>query len=153
MSGFRTYDPKAHTFSLGGLILHGYAENKWLSAKRKSALFVSVAGASGEVVRSKMNDRRGEIEFVALAGSSVNDQLSALITLDDHTGQGVGAFTGVDGNGTTVLHAPNAWVTAYPDVELAKEIGEVIWKIECDAFAIFRGGLSTVGAGSPNFTG
>lgn len=153
MAGFKTYDPKAHTVSLGGLILFGFAKSKWLTAKRKGPLFSSTAGASGEVVRSKMADARGEIEFSAIASSQVNDALSALITLDDATGQGVGAFTLVDGNGTTVLHAPNVWIISYPDVDLAEEVGDTVWKLECDKLAIFRGGLSPLGLGSPSFSG
>jgi hypothetical protein len=145
MAGFRTYDPKAYVVSIGALILGGFAPDKWLSAKRKTALFTSTAGASGEVARSKMNDARGEIEFTTLASSATNDVLSALVLLDDESGQGVGPFQLADLNGTTLLHAPNAWIVGYPDTELAKEIGEVPWKIECDVLAIFRGGKSPLG--------
>jgi hypothetical protein len=135
-----TYDPKAHTISLGNLILFGFAENKFLSAKRAADTFDSKAGASGEVARWRINDRRGEVTFTTLASSTVNDQLSNLMILDEQTGQGVGAFQVVDNNGTTKLHAANAWIKRAPDTELAKELGEVEWMVVCDSLDVFRGG-------------
>ena len=141
----KTYDPKANVITLGGLILQGFAENKFLSAKRTSATFTTQIGASGEVARTKSNDRRGEITFTTLASSSTNDALSALALLDEQTGAGVGAFQLQDANGTTLLHAANAWVSKYPDTELGKELGETEWMISCDSLDVFRGGTSTVG--------
>ncbi len=135
-----TYDPKANTITLGNLILGGFAENKFLTIKRKSATFTSQVGASGEVARSKSNDRRGEITFTTIASSPTNDALSALAVLDEQTGGGVGPFQLLDLNGTTLVHAANAWITKYPDKELAKEVGEVEWMIECDSIDIFVGG-------------
>lgn len=136
----RTYDPKANVVTLGNLILQGFAENKFLSAKRVTDTFSDQVGCSGEVARSLSNDRRGEIEFTTVAFSPTNDLLSDLAQLDELTGQGVGAFQLQDFNGTTLLHAPNAWITRYPDTELAKEAGETVWKIRCDSLDVFRGG-------------
>lgn len=135
-----TYDPKANTITLGTLILSGFAENKFLSAKRKTATFSSQVGCSGEVARTKSNDRRGEITFTTLASSPTNDALSNLLELDENTGGGVGPFQLADLNGTTLLHAFNAWLTKAPDTELAKELGEVEWVIEVDSLDVFRGG-------------
>ena len=141
----KTYDPKANVVTLGGLILGGFAENKFLSVKRVTDTFSDQVGASGEVARSKSNDRRGEIELTTLASSATNDALSALAILDEQTGSGVGAFQLSDANGTTLVHAANAWIARMPDTELAKEVGETNWKIRCDSVDIFRGGLVTGG--------
>lgn len=75
-----------------------------------------------------------------MASSTVNDALSNLAILDAQTGGGVGVFQCVDNNGTTRLHAANAWISKMPDTELAKELGEVTWMVECDVLEIFRGG-------------
>ena len=137
----KTYDPKANVITLGPLILQGFAENKFLSAKRVTATFSTQVGASGEVARSKSNDRRGQVTLTTIASSITNDALSALAILDEQTGGGVGAFQVVDLNGTTLLHAQNAWVSKMPDTELGKELGETEWMIECDSLDVFRGGI------------
>jgi Protein of unknown function (DUF3277) len=136
----KTYDPKEHVVTLGGLILQGFAENKFISVKRVSPTFTDQVGASGEVVRSKSNDRRGEVTFTVLASSTVNDALSALITLDEQTGAGVGAFQVVDLNGTSVQHSPNAWISKWPDWERGKESGENEWTFRLDNLTPFVGG-------------
>jgi hypothetical protein len=140
-----TYDPKANVATLGNLILGGYAENKFISAKRKTPTFSSQVGADGKVARSKSNDRRGEVTLTLLAASTTNDALSNLAILDEQTGAGVGPFQLQDLNGTTLIHGANAWITKMPDTELAKELGEVEWMIEVDSMDVFRGGLALGG--------
>ena len=141
----KTYDPKANVISVGNLLISGFAENKFLSAKRMEKTFDSKAGCDGEVARSKMNDRRGEVELTLLASAASNDALSALAQLDEQTGGGVGPFQLSDQNGTTLLHSPNCWIEKYPDTELAKDVGEAMWMITCDSLDVFRGGLDLGG--------
>lgn len=136
----KTYDPGQHFINFLGIQLNGFADGTYLTVKRMSDAFSSVAGAGGEVARVRNRDKRGEITFSCLASSPVNDLLMAAALLDEESGAGVGVFSMMDGNGTTVVNAPNTWVKKIPDLEESKELPTREWTLECEDLDLFVGG-------------
>ena len=136
-----TYDPALVFPSLAGLVLSGFADGTFIEAERNEDGFALTVGASGEAARAQSRNRSGRVTFTVLATSQVNDALSALAAQDELLGTGVGVFHMTEGNGTTVLHAENAWIMKLPKVERNKEIATVGWAIECEDLEVFAGGL------------
>lgn len=140
----RQYDPNQYTLTFAAILFKGFAEDEFFTAKRLTDSFSSAAGVDGEVTRSAMKDKRGQVEVKVGQGSSVNALLSALLTRDENTigGAGVGPLTIRDRvGGRTEYHADEAWIVGWPEVSLKKAAGERIWKIECANLTMFEGGL------------
>lgn len=138
----RTYDPKQILQSFLAFPVTGYADGTFVKISRINDTFSSVAGADGEVARSRMRDRRGQIEFTLLQSSPTNDLLSAAAAADELTGAGVGAYFCKDALGTTVASAANAWIKKPADAEFGKEVGPRTWVLECENLELFNGGAS-----------
>ena len=136
-----TYDPSQIVITLGGNRLTGYAKGQFLSVKRDAENFGDEAGTDGIVTRVKKLDRRASIELTLSQSSRSNDLLSSLADLDDRTGTGVGVFQVKDLNGTTLLTAPNAWVSKIPDPEFSDEISGRMWTIRVDRLFGTIGGI------------
>jgi hypothetical protein len=137
---FHTYDPGKHFISFAGIPLTSIADGTYLTVERMSEQFTSVAGAGGEVARIRNRDKRGSMKLSLLASSVENDILSAIATKDESDASGVGVFNVTDGNGTTVVHASNAWIKKRPSTEFAKEMPMRDWEFECEDLELFVGG-------------
>ena len=138
----RTYDPAAVLPSFLGGILTGFADGTFISVERNEDGFTLVVGASGESARAQSRNKSGVVTFTILATSQTNDYLSAIAEADEALGTGVGEFQMAELNGTTLIHATNAWVKKMPKVERGKEVSTVEWTIECEDLGIFAGGLA-----------
>lgn len=140
MSATRTYDPGKHFVMFNSVPISGFADGTFITVERTSEAFTSVAGAGGEVARVRMRDRRGAIKFTLMAVSPVNDLLSAVAALDEATGAGIGPLSIVDGNGTTLVVATNAWIKKLPSVEFSKDMPNRDWELECEKLELNVGG-------------
>jgi hypothetical protein len=138
-----TYDPKLVNATLGGIVILGYADGKFIEIERNTDTFELTVGASGETARTQSNNRGAKATFTLLQSSISNDNLSSLAQLDELTAAGVGAFS-VGDSGTTYVHAPNAWIKKFPKIERGKELSTVEWVIECDSLDVFAGGLTVL---------
>lgn len=136
----KTYDPGHHHASLAGINITGYADGTYINVERMADAFTSVAGASGEVARVRMRDRRGTVKFTLMASSACNDLLSALAAQDESLGTGVGVLYIRDSNGTTLANASNAWIKKLPSTEFGKDLPNREWEIECEALELTVGG-------------
>lgn len=138
----QTYDPGQLFMTFCNLPVDGFADGTFVTVERMTETFMSVAGAGGEVARSRSRDKRGSIKFTLLQSSKMNDRLSAIALADEVNGSGVGVFSMVDGNGTTIAIAPRAWIKKIAPVEFAKEVGPRDWEVECADLDIFVGGTN-----------
>lgn len=137
----KTYDPKKVILTVGGAPISGYADGTFIKASRLNDTFTSVAGADGEVSRSKSNDKRGEIVITLIQTSLANDILSGIAQIDERTGLGVVPVILKDLSGLTTLFTGSAWVKKPADFERGKEIANTEWTLECADLDIFNGGV------------
>jgi len=137
----KTYDPAKFHLSIGGVPISGYAPDTFISAERAENGFTTQVGASGEVTRTRNNNRTGTVTVTLMASSLSNDVLNAYAQLDELSSTGIFVLSGFEFNGTSSLLAENAWVEKLPQTQRAKELGQVEWVIACADLAINTGGL------------
>lgn len=125
-----TYDPGKVIISFGPVVLQEYAEDSFVTVHRDSPLYTKKMGADGEGARSRSQDQSGSIKVRLLASSPSNDYLTQQAELDHATGQGILPLIVTDALGTSYAHSEQAWVAVMPDMEKAKEIGEVEWEFQ-----------------------
>lgn len=138
----KTYNPLLVVITFKGNIISGFADGTFLMVERDTETFSKVIGASGEVCRVRSLDRSGKATITLLQSSVSNDILSAINTLDELTGEGVGAFLVSDLNGTTLLAAPNAWIEKPASAEFGKELSDREWVLALDQVEMGIGGIA-----------
>ena len=125
---------------LGGHTVAGYADGTFITVARNNQMFTLQSGASGETSRSKSNDFSGTIELQIMQTSLTNEWLQTKATLDEVSNGGKFAVGLIDGNGTTVVTAVEAWVQQQPSTEFGKELSERTWIIETGELIMKLGG-------------
>lgn len=138
-----TYAAEKVIVTVGGVILSGFTDGDFITAKYEEDRYMSKAGADGEVARSKNASRMGTIEIVLSGSSFANDELSALFNL--------GQIGGIDNpipiavadlSGRDVAFCSNGWVKTTPDMVKGKEVGERTWTMQCADLTLNFGGNS-----------
>ena len=138
----QTYDPQKVSLSLGDITIVQYSTGTFIKASRNEDAFTLTVSADGTGARTRNANRSGRFEFTLLGSSPSNDDLQALAVADEQDGSGVRAAMVKDGSGTAVARAANAWVVKVPDLERAKELGEVTWIVETDLLNLTQGGTN-----------
>jgi len=121
----------------------GLAKGTFIDISRDNDAYADEAGADGEILRGKSNDRRGTATIRLMQSSQTNQVWSALQILDENSpnGDGIGPFFVKDNSGTTLCAAAEAWITKPPTVTFADTPGEVReWNIRLANLEIFVGG-------------
>ena len=136
----KTYDPKAVLVIFAGIPIEGIADGTFVTAVRDNPAFTSLVGSDGEGARALSNDTSGTITLTLLQTSISNALLSAVINVDENTGDGVGPFLLKDNSGTTLLAAESAWIEKTADAEYGREISNREWVIKTDNLQILHGG-------------
>lgn len=142
-TGFKEYDADQIAMAVGLIpISGGWADGKFCSIKRVSAMFTDKAGTDGEVTRSKTNDRRAEVQISLMQSSDCNNLLSAVAILDENTSNGGGVGTCIikDLSGKTAFFAAKAWISEMPESDFDREAGTRTWIIRCANAIWFVGG-------------
>ena len=140
MATFKNFNPKRVTFIFKGVTIKGYVDGTNITANRSEDAFTKKIGAQGDVVRTQSNDKSGEVSCTLLQTSSSNDVLSAFAITDEFSGLGHGALTIKDLQGSTLIHAANAWIVKMPDWENSNESTDREWTFECAELKMFVGG-------------
>lgn len=140
---FGTYDPQKVTVVVGNLTLIGYADT-FVKAYRNEEIFTYVPSADGHGTRVRNANRSGRIEVTLKGSSPSNDALQTLAIQDELNGTGVKPVLVKDGSGTALAQGQNAWIIKIPDLERAKELGDVTWIIETDILAPKQGGTTPI---------
>lgn len=128
---FKVWDLDQLQMSLGGVLLQGFGPDDAMEVQYDGDAYVDEVGADGTVTRSKNPDRRATVTLHLAQGSAVNVQLDAMLDSDMKApgGAGVGAFQAQDLQGSTLLHAENAWVAAPPNPKFSAKPNVRDWKI------------------------
>lgn len=140
----REYDSDQVSLILGPIPLSdlgGFADGSFVTVKRKTASFGEVVGTDGEVTRSKLNDRRGEIRFKVMQSSAANDLLSELLISDENSpnGAGVTSFVLKDNGGSTLYAAAKCWISEWPESDFDRQAGTREWVLTCARLDPFIG--------------
>jgi len=136
----RTYDPKKVILTVGGTPINGYADGTFISVERENDTFTKQSGADGQVARAKTNDKTGMLTVTLQQTSLSNDTLSAIMKLDETTGNGVVPISLTDKRGTTKMIAAQGWIRKPPVIEEAKEVSSREWTIDLANMEVFVGG-------------
>jgi hypothetical protein len=139
----RTFDPAKHIITFKGIVLLAPASGTYASVERHEDTFTYQYGAHGDMARVRNRKRGGRISITLMGISPTNDQLSTILALDEKTGLGFGTFQIQDLNGTTVVHATNAWIVRPPNYQVADEHSDREWMFDCDSVDMFIGGELT----------
>lgn len=136
----KNYDPNSVAVIVGGHIVSGYADGTFVNVARNEDAFTLQVGSSGEGVRSKSNNKSGQITITLLQSSQSNVFLSTLAQLDEISNGGVVPVLVKDNNGTPLYSAETAWVKKVADSEYGREAGSREWVLETDELIAFVGG-------------
>lgn len=136
MSFLAHYDPRAVIVSIGSDKVSsdvvGFVDGTFVDVERSEDAFKKMVGATGDIVRTKINDRSGKIVLTLLAASPSNDDLWGLALVDEDSGLDTFVIQIKDTHGTMYVHAHDAWIVKYPKIERGgKDGATVTWTIDC----------------------
>lgn len=136
----RDLDPKQVIVTFGEVELSGFADGTYVSIERDEDAWTKHVGADGEVGRIRNRNRCAGVTVTLAEYSPANDLLMAYALADERDGSGKKPITVKDLLGTTIAHAPVAWVKKLPVVEKAKEVTDREWVFDTGPMDIFAGG-------------
>lgn len=127
------YDADQVAIWIGGVLAEGFADGEYITVEQMSDGFSSVVGTSGEVARSKTNDRRVKVTLKLLQTSKTNAQLSAIHQRDLNAPNGAGVFEflmeDLSSEGT-IVQGHKAWIVKWPDAPNDRTAKSREWVIE-----------------------
>lgn len=132
-----TYSAEQVIITVGNVIVSGFADGDFITAKYDEDRYGMKVGADGEVARNKTASRTGTIEIVLSASSAANTELSELFNLsllggfDDSIPVGV-----ADLSGNGLVTASRCWLKTAPDFVRGKEVSEQTWTLQAADMAI-----------------
>lgn len=136
-----TYAAEKVVVTVGGVIVSGFTDGDFLTAKYDEDRYTKRVGADGEVGRARTASRSGSIEIVLSATSPANDELSALFNLAQIGGIDPPIPVGItDLSGRSVAGASKAWIKTAPDMKFGNEVGERTWVLDCADLVLNYGG-------------
>lgn len=136
----KTYNAADVSIIFGTRQLTGLAEGSFVVVTRDEQTFTKKVGADGEVTRSKTNNKAGSVVLTLDQSSDSNDFLSESHNIDENTGLGIKPLNIVDGSGTTVVFAREAWVQKPADMDKGRDSGENAWTLDTGPMDVFIGG-------------
>ena len=138
-----TYDPTKITLVFAGFEIYGYADGTFISVDKAEDAYSFKVGATGHGTRVRSRNSSGSVTVTLEASSGCNDLLSAVHTADLLSNAAVLPLIMKEGNGTTVVGAPESWIVKISPVEYAKDSSTREWVIYCSDMKVFSGGLSS----------
>lgn len=142
-SRFATYDPNEVIVNIGGADIDGYFNGSFVQITYDNPIFNKVAGASGDVTRSKTNSLMATITITLMQTSPANDLLSTIANADIKGRNGSGVFPLVimdSATGRTKYLAANAWIEKFPDANFDQQDSGRAWVIAAARLESFVGG-------------
>lgn len=142
---FGTWDPTRFSIAFGSINAVGFGDGTFIKAMRNEPTFSVRVGADGNVTRVRNANRTGRFEITLQASSPTNDLMQAQAVLDEQSGGGVNATFVKDSNTKNVkAQGANSWIVGYPDLERAKEAGDLTWITETDIMDLSQGGNNPI---------
>lgn len=129
-------DPRFAVYSASDVVIvapiplsEGLAEDTFLKITYPER-FGDTRGVDGSVCRHSIKNHMADVE-VTLKGFSVhNVELSAIHIIDIAAGNGagIGAFSVLDPNGTSVFAGSRSWIAQPPELGFGEQRPDVTWK-------------------------
>lgn len=138
-----TYDPAKVVVNVAGVNLEGYADGTFVTAERTSDTYTKSTGADGRTTRVKQNDKSGSITITLQQTSPSNNHLSAIMVLDESSGEGIVPVTIKDILSSSLIASSYAWVKKPPASPYAKENSNREWVFDCAVLEMFIGGATS----------
>jgi hypothetical protein len=138
----KQYDPGQVVVVYGPVIITGFAEDTFITAKRDEQVFTKKIGADGESTRVRNRNKGGQVELTLMASSQANKLLQALLDADELAGAGVQELIIKDLSGESLAVAAQAWICAHPEMGMAKDVGERVWLFDTGELVLKEGGNS-----------
>ncbi len=141
MDSFHNYSPDLIIVTWGSIVMAGFADGEFVTAERDEDAYTKKVGATGDVVRVRSLNRGGSVKVVLQQSALTNDLLSAAYAID----QGFNSFRTLplmikDLNGTTLIHASDAWIKKLPSVMFGKDLSNREWIFDCASIDTFLAG-------------
>lgn len=138
-----TYDPSKLTVIVGGVIVTGFTDGDFITAKRDEDLYMKRVGADGHVARARNGNKSGTIEIKLLQSSPAVNELAALVALDNFLFDGdilIPISVVNPGDGAELVVATQAWLKTPPEMVFGKEVGERSFIFDCADLKLSLGG-------------
>lgn len=138
-----TYDPSKLTVIAGGVIVTGFTDGDFITAKRDEDLYMKRVGADGHVARARNGNKSGTIEIKLLQSSPAVNELAALVALDNFLFDGdilIPISVVNPGDGAELVVATQAWLKTPPEMVFGKEVGERSFIFDCADLKLSLGG-------------
>jgi len=129
-----TYDPTKLTVIVGGVIVSGFIDGDFITAKRDEDLYMKRVGADGHVARARNGNKSGSIEIKLLQSSPAVNELSALVALDNFLFDGdilIPIQIVSPGDGAELVVSTQSWLKTPPEIVFGKEVGERSFLFDC----------------------
>lgn len=137
----RTFDFKQIQLTFGSSLIQGFAEgDDVITLEPQADAYNSLAGADGEVTRSKTNDNRWLLRVRLLQTSPSNDDLMGAAAADRLSNGGVRPLLLKDLSGNTLVGEAQAYIQRLPDAGLGTNVSDREWAIMLPSPDIFIGG-------------
>ncbi len=127
-----TYDSDQIAILFGAIkVESGFADGSFCKISHDEKRFTYVVGTDGSVTRSKTQNRVAKVSLFLMQSSPLNDQLSAMVILDElaPNGAGIAPFGLKDVNGTTLVGCLHAWIEGFPEMEYDRSAKQREWTI------------------------
>lgn len=144
MAQVTTYDPTKMVVTVGGVIVSGFADGDFITAKRDEDLYMKRVGADGHVARARNANKAGTIEIKLLQTSPAVNELAALVALDNFLFDGdilLPIAIVNPGTGAEVVATTQAWLKTPPEMVFGKEVSDRTFVFDCADLKLSLAGL------------
>lgn len=136
----RTYDPAKIVITFKGVVLLAPADGTFVTAERHEDTFTYAYGAHGDMARIRNRKKGGRVNVTLMGISPTNAQLSTFLAEDELEGLGYGTLQIEDLNGTTLVHATNAWIVRPANFQAGSDHSPREWQFDCEKLDTHIGG-------------
>lgn len=134
----QTYDPKLVIITYGGFTVTGVADKKFIEIEVPDHGFEGYVGAHGDGGRVLKNNKKGKCKITLHQWSTSNDLFSSLLDVDLLSLTGAKDLAVEDVNGTSLFHAPGAYIMKRPTVGFSSESETREWELEFLDYSVFN---------------
>ena len=143
MADVSTYDPTKLVVIVGGVIVSGFIDGDFITAKRDEDLYMKRVGADGHVARARNANKSGTIEITLLQSSPAVNELAALVALDNFYFDGdvlIPISILSPGSNSELVVSTQSWLKTPPEMVFAKEVSDRKFVFDCGDLKLSLGG-------------
>ena len=143
MADTSTYDPTKLVVIVGGVIVSGFIDGDFITAKRDEDLYMKRVGADGHVARARNGNKSGSIEIALLQSSPAVNEIAALVALDNFFYDGdilIPISILSPGTNAELVVSTQSWLKTPPEMVFAKEVSDRKFIFDCADLKLSLGG-------------